>query len=144
MCFHVSLPCSRPPSPSIVPSRNSRRKEALTSVRPDSLPLPLTGRVALLGIAHRTIRASRSHISAIRRPRKAFPTTLKTLGDRLQVARFEKGLLQSEIAKQMQIPTTLVKRWEENSEMPTRDQGPKIACLLNLTGTANSNNPTAE
>jgi ribosome-binding protein aMBF1 (putative translation factor) len=97
-----------------------------------------------LGIAHRTIRTSRDHISTARRPRKAFPTTLKTFGDRLQVARFEKGLLQTELAQKLQIPTMLVKRWEENLETPAKDQWAKIAYLLDLTGTANSNNPTAE
>jgi ribosome-binding protein aMBF1 (putative translation factor) len=102
------------------------------------------GRIALLGIAHRTIRISRSHISINRRPRKVFPTTLETLGDRLQVARFEKGLLLSELAQKLQIPTVLVKRWEENLETPTKDQWEKVAYLLNLTSTPNCINLTAE
>jgi len=38
-------------------------------------------RVALLGNPHRTIRASRSHIPSDRRSRRAFPTTVKTVGD---------------------------------------------------------------
>jgi ribosome-binding protein aMBF1 (putative translation factor) len=107
-------------------------------------PFLVEGRVALLGIAHRTIRVCRSHIAAIRRSRKTFPTTLNTFGNRIQVARFEKGLLQSEMAEKLQISTNLVKRWEENLEMPTTDKWAKIAYILDLISTANSNNPSAE
>jgi ribosome-binding protein aMBF1 (putative translation factor) len=81
---------------------------------------------------------SRSHIFINRQPRKPFPTTLKTFGDRLQVARFESGFLLSELAQKLQIPTILLKRWEQNLETPTKEQWAKIADLLNLTGTAKS------
>jgi ribosome-binding protein aMBF1 (putative translation factor) len=97
-----------------------------------------------LGIAHRTIRISRGNISTTRRPRKAFPTTLETLGDCIYVARFEKGLLQSELAQKLQIPTTLVKRWEENMETPTETEWAILADLLNLFGNLNSDDRKAE
>jgi ribosome-binding protein aMBF1 (putative translation factor) len=65
--------------------------------------------IQLLGFTQRQIRVSRSHIPTYRNPRKLFPTTLKTPGDHIKAKRFEKGLLQSELAEKLGVSVRLVK-----------------------------------
>jgi ribosome-binding protein aMBF1 (putative translation factor) len=91
--------------------------------------------IGLLGIAHRTIRASRSHIQTNRRPRKRFPESIKTLGDRIRVARLEKGLIQKELAKKLGIPTRHVIRWEQDKREPTQAQRKQLADILAISAT---------
>jgi ribosome-binding protein aMBF1 (putative translation factor) len=100
--------------------------------------------IQLLAFHQRRIQVPRSHISANRKPRKPFPGTLKTLGDRIQAGRFEEGLLQSELAEKLGVTTLLVRRWEENLETPCEAQWPSLSNLLNLTQGPCSINPTAE
>ncbi|SRR6266480_5643264 len=49
-------------------------------------------RVILLGFAHRTMRASHSHLLTRPWPGKSFPTIPKMPGDHSKTKRFEKGL----------------------------------------------------
>src|SRR5712692_10043830 len=83
---------------------------------------PPRGRVALLAFAQRRIQASRSHTPADRKPRKAFPATLKTLGDRIHAARFEKALKQTELAERMGVTVSMIRLWEHNGSRPEERQ----------------------
>jgi ribosome-binding protein aMBF1 (putative translation factor) len=83
-----------------------------------------------LGIAHRTICLSRSHISVERIPRKAFPIALKTLGDHIQLKRLEKGLAQEELAKRLKINVPLISKWGRNLAKPDAAQWTTLSSLL--------------
>jgi DNA-binding transcriptional regulator YiaG len=73
-------------------------------------------------------------IPANRKPRKPLPTIIKTLGDRIQVRRFEKGLLQSEVAEKLRVPISLVRAWENDVLEPNHDEWNRLAKVL---GTSN-------
>jgi DNA-binding transcriptional regulator YiaG len=94
-----------------------------------------------LGIAQRTIHVSRSHIATRRHARKAFPTTLKTLGDHIHAARFEKGLLLSQMAEKLGVPYEFVTRWEQDLEKPSITEWENISRLLGLANHVISNTP---
>lgn len=47
---------------------------------------------------------------------------VKTAGDRLQVRRFELGLLQSEVAAKLRVQISLVQAWEEDVQVPNQDE----------------------
>jgi DNA-binding transcriptional regulator YiaG len=97
-----------------------------------------------LGITHRRIQVSRRHISIDRNPKKSIPVIVKTLGDQIQIKRYEKGLLQSQVAKALNVMTSLVKSWEDNSEKPTQAQWFGLANLLGLPDGLYSHFLTAE
>jgi ribosome-binding protein aMBF1 (putative translation factor) len=80
------------------------------------------GRVALLGIAHSTIRASRRHIRCRRKHGKSVPKTIKTIGDLIKVRRYEKGLLQSQLAAKLRISPKVLQQWETDSRTPSAEQ----------------------
>jgi ribosome-binding protein aMBF1 (putative translation factor) len=90
--------------------------------------------VALLGIAQRKIRASRGHIGTDRRPRKSLPTIVKTLGDRIQISRYEKGLLQKELAKRMGVTLSRIKALESDLRSPNDEE---IGYARHTAGIAN-------
>jgi len=85
-----------------------------------------------LGIAHRKIHASRSHIPTNRKPKKPFPATVKTLGDQIYAARFEKGLDHSEVAQALGISTGLLSLWEKDRATPNQAQMKQLSRLLAL------------
>ncbi len=58
------------------------------------------------------------------------PTTLKTLGDHIQVRRFEEGLLQSELAEKMGVTTSLIQLWENDDCLPDERQFKMLVSLL--------------
>jgi ribosome-binding protein aMBF1 (putative translation factor) len=97
-----------------------------------------------LGITQRTIRASRSHIPSNRRAWKAFPTTLKTLGDCIKAKRFEKGLLQRELAEKLGVSKLRVKLWEHDQRVPNEAQRQALSDILSLSGELQFVNPKAE
>jgi ribosome-binding protein aMBF1 (putative translation factor) len=97
-----------------------------------------------LGFAQRKIHASRSHIPTNRKPKKAVPTTVKTLGDYIQTMRFKKGLHQCQLAEALGVPASLIALWEKDRQAPTEDQWTRLAPLLNLDPTFVSLNPTVE
>ncbi len=74
---------------------------------PTGTPSPLGG-VRLLAIGQRHIVASRAGISANRNPRKPFPSTLRTLGDYIQVKRLEPALLSANLLNtwEFQLPSS--------------------------------------
>jgi hypothetical protein len=59
--------------------------------------------VLVLGITQRQIRVSRGHIPTNRQPRKSLPTSILTLGDLIQVKRYEKKLTLRQLAPKMGI-----------------------------------------
>jgi len=85
-----------------------------------------------LGITQRKIRISRSHIPPNRSPRKAFPATLKTLGDRIKAWRFETDALQSEVAEKLGVSTSLIQSWENDEYLPDEPQRQILERLMNL------------
>ena len=89
------------------------------------------GRVLVLGIAQRTIRVSRAHIPTDRQPRKPLPLSIQTLGDLIQVKRYEKNLTLRQLAQKMGIANASVKAWEEGSCSPDSEQ---IVELMNYLG----------
>ncbi len=88
------------------------------------------GRIALLGIAHRTIHISRVPFRDNRNVRKAIPTTAKTLGDRILLSRYERRLKQCELAEKMEVSEWLVSKWERDICQPTGDQLRLLESLL--------------
>jgi ribosome-binding protein aMBF1 (putative translation factor) len=89
--------------------------------------------VLLLGIAQRTIRLSRSHIPTNRRPRKSLPTSIQTLGDLIQVKRYEKKLTLWQLAQKMGITTASARAWNDGTGQPDIEQ---IALLRKHLGFA--------
>jgi DNA-binding transcriptional regulator YiaG len=85
-----------------------------------------------LGIAQRKITVSRGHIPTNRHPRKALPKAPKTLGDHIQVKRFEKGLTRSKLARMLEVPRELVTNWEHDLGRPTAGEWQALADVLCL------------
>jgi ribosome-binding protein aMBF1 (putative translation factor) len=85
-----------------------------------------------LGIARRKIIVSRRHIPTNRHPRKALPKALKTLGDHIQVKRFEKGLTRSRLARMLEVPPELVTNWERDLETPNDGEWQALAQTLSF------------
>ena len=79
------------------------------------------GRVALLGIAHRSIRIPFVHELRKRKWFKSLPASIKTLGEWIQVRRQEKKLSPYHLAGKMGIATALVQSCETGECEP--DQG---------------------
>jgi ribosome-binding protein aMBF1 (putative translation factor) len=69
----------------------------------------------VLGIAQRTIRVSRSYISTNRKPRKSLPKSVQTLGDLIQIKRYEKRFTLWRLAQKMGIATATVRAWENGN-----------------------------
>jgi ribosome-binding protein aMBF1 (putative translation factor) len=84
----------------------------------------------MLAIAHRQIQASRSHISMNRMPNKAMPITVKTLGDRIMVKRFEMDLSQRQLARLVRVTTKIVVQWENDLLTPNDGERQALAKVL--------------
>jgi DNA-binding transcriptional regulator YiaG len=108
------------------------------------------GRVALLGIAQRQVQVSRMHIPAKRQHRKPLPTSIQTLGDLIQVKRYEKRLTLGQLAQKMGIAPAEVRIWEQNGSYPDSDQCIDLARILEidvhatLTGFCQIGTPSAK
>jgi transcriptional regulator with XRE-family HTH domain len=68
--------------------------------------------------------------------RKFFPTMLgiplmKTLGDRIRVAREQLGITQSELARRVKVRPQTVNQWESGAKSPSRDS---ITEIVSATG----------
>jgi ribosome-binding protein aMBF1 (putative translation factor) len=100
--------------------------------------------LALLGFCHRQIKASRSHIPVERSPRKAFPTTLNTLGDHIKAKRVEKGLTQRQLAQMLGIGRALLQRWECDCQVPNQKDWHTLVDFLGLDTGSKPSDPTAE
>ena len=93
------------------------------------------GRVALLGIAQRQIRVSRAHIPVHTYRRKPLPTSIKTLGDLIQIKRYEKRLTLWQLAQKMGIATSLVCAWEKDTDRPNQQQLELLGSILRFQAT---------
>ena len=85
-----------------------------------------------MGITDRTVKASRSHISMKRSPKKAVPTTPKTTGDYIRLGRYEKRLDLVEIAAKLHILVSLLTAWENDTQTPDSEQRKELGGLLGL------------
>jgi transcriptional regulator with XRE-family HTH domain len=83
---------------------------------------PLT-RIPALPFCHVTLRGQRPLP-------KAYPATLRTLGDHLRQRRLDLGLLQREAAEQLGVDPSTVTNWELNRTSPALRLLPRIIGLL--------------
>ena len=90
------------------------------------------GRVALLGIAKRQIRVSRAHVPAVCIRRKPLPTSIKTLGDLIQIRRYEKRLTLRRLVLKMGIAITMLRAWESDTDRPNEQQMKQLAQVLDF------------
>jgi ribosome-binding protein aMBF1 (putative translation factor) len=92
---------------------------------------PERRRVALLGIAQRQISIKFTHKLRKVNHAKPLPTSIKTIGDWIQVKRHEKNLTPCHLAAKMGIATALVRSWEDGTSQPNERQ---LDVLENLFG----------
>jgi ribosome-binding protein aMBF1 (putative translation factor) len=89
-----------------------------------------TRRVALLGIAQRTIHVKYPVNRGNQRRSKVLKLNIKTVGDWLKVKRVEKNLMPCHLAGKMGIATSLVCSWESNTCQPDSQQLEVLASIL--------------
>jgi ribosome-binding protein aMBF1 (putative translation factor) len=89
-----------------------------------------TGRVALLGFAHRRILVKFTPKAIRQCSAKPLPTSVKTISDWILVKRHEKGLARFHIAVKMGIATRVVKAWEEGITRPDARQLKVLVAFL--------------
>jgi len=90
------------------------------------------GRIALLALAQRQIRISRTHIPLNRKRRKQIPDTIKTFGDYIQAKRYENGLHPYQVAGKLGIETKLILAWENSTSKPNEKQWQMLSALLSF------------
>ena len=79
-------------------------------------------KVALLGIAQRSIRVQYAQKSRKEWRAKPLPVSIKTIGDWIQVNRIAKNFRPGHLALKMGIATDLVQSWEDGSTKPNEQQ----------------------
>jgi len=90
------------------------------------------GRIALLACAQRHISVSRAHIPTVCHRRKPLPKSIKTLGDLIQIKRYEKRLTVEQIARKMGIATRTVRAWERGESTPDQEQWQLLSVILSF------------
>jgi len=90
------------------------------------------GRVALLGIAQRSIRLKYQQKSRKETRAKPLPESIKTIGDWIHIKRRAKNLTPCHLALKMGIATALVRSWEDGSSQPDSKQLQDLAKYLGL------------
>jgi ribosome-binding protein aMBF1 (putative translation factor) len=88
------------------------------------------GRVALLGIAQRTVHAEYTANRRNQKRAKALQLNTRTAGDWLKVKRLEKNLTRGHVAAKMGIATSLVCSWESSTQLPDIGQLKVLAAVL--------------
>ncbi len=88
--------------------------------------------LALLGICHRTVKASFPKISRHLLDAKHAPPTSRTIGDRLRLERIYRGLKQSELASMIDVTTRTIMNWEQNQTLNKPMNQAKILDFLNV------------
>jgi ribosome-binding protein aMBF1 (putative translation factor) len=83
-----------------------------------------------LGIAQRQIRIKYAQKSRKGKQSKPLPTSIKTIGDLIQVKRMEKKLTPGHLAAKMGIATALIRSWEDGTSRPNNQQLKVLASLL--------------
>jgi ribosome-binding protein aMBF1 (putative translation factor) len=84
-----------------------------------------------LGITQRQIRIKYAQNSRKQQRSKPLPTSIKTVGNWIQVKRQEKNLTPGHLALKMGIATALVRSWEDDTIQPDNQQ---LEVLANLLG----------
>jgi DNA-binding transcriptional regulator YiaG len=79
-----------------------------------------------------------------RKPRKSFPTSVKTLGEHIRLKRREKGLTQAKTAQLARIPVALFNEWERDMAVPSPKNWTSLVALLDLDSAFRPAIPTAE
>ena len=64
--------------------------------------------------------------------RKPLPTSIKTLGDLIQIKRYEKRLTLWRLAHKMGIATATVRAWERGTARPGEQQMEQLAKILDF------------
>jgi DNA-binding transcriptional regulator YiaG len=97
-----------------------------------------SGRVALLGIAHRSILVKYAQKSKLEPQHKPLVENAKTLGDWIKAHRDRKNLAPYHLALKMGIAHALVLAWENNVSEPNNKQWADLAwifgCMPNDNG----------
>jgi DNA-binding transcriptional regulator YiaG len=88
------------------------------------------GRVALLGIAQRTVRVKYTANRGNQKRAKALELNMRTVGDWLKVKRLEKNLTRGHAAAKMGIATSLVCSWESSTQLPDSNQLKILTAVL--------------
>ena len=60
------------------------------------------------------------------------PTMQKTLGDHIQIKRYENHLSLRQVAEQVGVATAIVTAWEEDAKVPNEIQWQSLEALLML------------
>jgi ribosome-binding protein aMBF1 (putative translation factor) len=90
------------------------------------------GRVALLGIAHRSILVKYAQKSKSEPQLKPLAENAKTLGDWIKAHRERKNLAPYHVALKMGIAPALILAWESNVSEPDSQQRASLARALGL------------
>ena len=99
------------------------------SKRTTAVPSP-SGRVALLGIAQRTVQVDfQSNLNQLKLS-NLLKSNVKNAGDWLKVKRMEKNLTPGHVAEKMGIATSLVRSWESCTREPDIHQIKFLAAIL--------------
>ena len=93
------------------------------------------GRVALLGIAQRSICVRYDHNLRKQKQHKPLPISTKALGKWIQVQRLQKKLSPFHLAAKMGIATALVHSWENGIGEPDGRQREILSDLLGFLPT---------
>ena len=93
-------------------------------------PRPSEGRVALLGIAQRSVRVKILENIKTQKDDKALNGNVKSLGDWLKVKRIDKNLTPHHVAEKMGIASGLVILWETGISLPDSQQMTDLAATL--------------
>lgn len=83
-----------------------------------------------MDIAHRTINVVRKQLARRFTPHKSVPTAVRTLGDRIRLARFEKGLGKYKLAKMMGISPARLGYLERDVNEPTKEEKRNLESIL--------------
>ena len=90
------------------------------------------GRVALLGIAQRTVTLKYEPKSRSRKRINALPANAKTLGYWIKAKREAKNLTLGQLAMKMGIAAAVVYSWEDNTHQPDSQQLADLSSTLGL------------
>jgi DNA-binding transcriptional regulator YiaG len=87
-------------------------------------------RVALLGIAQRSVQVKYATNAGSQKRDKVLKLNIKTAGDWLKVQRMVKNLTPGHVASKMGIATSLICSWESSTRRPDGQQLKVLAAVL--------------
>ena len=83
-----------------------------------------------MGCVRRKIRIENAKNASSRKPRKPFPTVIRTLGDELCLARLEQHITQRILAKRLGVEIMTVVAWENDLGLPSPENLQSIQRVL--------------